>query len=204
MAYDNKEKQEAIAVSLREDEKAERRIAVEYAADCLTVTVEPGAVYDELLFLRDKPDLLFKQLIDITAADYPGDEKRFDVIYHLLSPRHNTRLRLRARAGEGEALPSACPLFASAGWFEREVWDMFGIPFAGNPDLRRILSDYGFQGHPLRKDFPLTGYVELRYDTAKKRIVYEDVTLDQEFRDFDFMRPWEGTEYRDDEQAADA
>ncbi len=151
---------------------------------------------DELLavlkFLRDDPSCLFKMLADITAVDYPERGERFEVVYNLLSLTHNQRIRVKVTAGESEPVPSAVPLFSSAGWFEREVWDMFGIAFSGHPDLRRMLTDYGFEGHPLRKDFPLTGYVEVRYDEEQKRVVQEPVKLTQDFRNFDFMSPWEG------------
>ena len=161
----------------------------------LTVIVPAAAILDVLRQLRDDDRCQFEQLIDICGVDYPEREKRFDLVYHLLSPRKNQRLRLKCEVGEATAVPSVVELFACANWYEREAYDMYGILFAGHPDLRRILTDYGFQGYPLRKDFPLTGYVEVRYDDAQKRVVYEPVRLPQEFRSFDFLSPWEGTEY---------
>jgi NADH-quinone oxidoreductase subunit C len=145
-----------------------------------------------LRFLRDDQNFKFQQLLDITAVDYPAREQRFEVVYNLLSLIHNQRIRVKVAAGEDDTLPSATSLFPSAGWMEREVWDLFGVYFSDHPDLRRILTDYGFEGHPLRKDFPLTGHVELRYDETQKRVVYEPVKLTQDFRSFDFVSPWEG------------
>ncbi|MCF4164567.1 NADH-quinone oxidoreductase subunit C [Zavarzinia compransoris] len=161
----------------------------------ITATVEPGRIADLLVALKDDPALLLDQLVDVCGVDYPERESRFDVVYHLLSMRKNERLRVKLAIGEDVAVPSVVDVFPTAGWFEREVWDMFGVFFDGNPDLRRILTDYGFEGHPLRKDFPLTGYVELRYDEEQKRVVYEPVKLTQEFRRFDFLSPWEGAKY---------
>ncbi len=161
----------------------------------LTLIVEPDSMVRVLETLRNDPLCLFEVLIDICGVDYPEREKRFDVVYHLLSPRRNQRIRVKCEADEDTAVPSVCGLFPAANWFEREAYDMYGILFSGHPDLRRLLTDYGFQGHPLRKDFPLTGYVEVRYDDAKKRVVYDPVRLTQEFRNFDFMSPWEGVEY---------
>ena len=145
--------------------------------------------------LRDDSNCLFKVLVDVTAADYPEREERFEIVYNLLSLSHNQRIRVKVPTDENTPVPSVVPLFSAAGWFEREVWDMFGVFFTDHPDLRRMLTDYGFEGHPLRKDFPLTGYVEVRYDDEQKRVVYEPVTLTQDFRSFDFMSPWEGAEY---------
>jgi NADH-quinone oxidoreductase subunit C len=145
-----------------------------------------------LKHLRDDQNLKFQQLLDITAVDYPSREERFEVVYNLLSLIHNQRIRVKVSAGEEDTLPSVVSLFPSAGWMEREVWDLYGVYFADHPDLRRILTDYGFEGHPLRKDFPLTGHVELRYDETQKRVVYEPVKLTQDFRTFDFVSPWEG------------
>lgn len=158
-----------------------------------------------LEFLRDDSDSLFKMLADVTAVDYPERAERFEVVYNLLSVAHNQRVRVKVRVGEDASVPSAVPVFSSAGWFEREVWDMFGIRFSGHPDLRRMLTDYGFEGHPLRKDFPLTGYVEVRYDEGQKRVVQEPVSLTQDFRSFDFMSPWEGAPHilPGDEKAAE-
>ncbi|MGO1117620.1 NADH-quinone oxidoreductase subunit C [Rhodovibrionaceae bacterium A322] len=145
-----------------------------------------------LTHLRDDPNTLFKQLVELTAVDYPARDERFDVVYLLLSLKHNLRVRVKVTAAEDTALPSVFPVFSSALWLEREVWDMYGIFFEDHPDLRRILTDYGFDGHPLRKDFPLSGHVEVRYDEAQKRVVYEPVKLPQEYRNFDFVSPWEG------------
>lgn len=156
----------------------------------LTIQAPAADIVQVLTVLRD--DFAFKSLIDVCGADYPAREKRFDVVYHLLSLTKNARLRVKIQVGEGEAVPSALGVFAGAGWFEREAFDMYGIPFAGHPDMRRLLTDYGFVGHPLRKDFPVTGFVELRYDDDAKRCVYKPVSLVQEFREFDFASPWEG------------
>ena len=145
-----------------------------------------------LTFLRDDPACDFKVLIDICGNDWPSRAKRFDVIYHLLSITRNQRIRVKIQTDEVTPVPSAIPVYAGAQWYEREVWDLYGVKFDGHPDLRRILTDYGFEGHPLRKDFPLTGFVELRYDDDAKRVVYQPVQLVQEYRDFDFMSPWEG------------
>ena len=144
-----------------------------------------------LQFLRDDRECQFKMLIDITAVDRPAEEERFEIVYNLLSMPQNMRVRVKVRAGENVPVPSVFKVFSSAVWYEREVWDMFGIPFSDNPDLRRILTDYGFEGHPLRKEFPLTGHVEVRYDSEQRRVVYEPVQLVQDFRDFDFTSPWE-------------
>jgi NADH-quinone oxidoreductase subunit C len=170
-------------------------VDAEIAYGELTLTVEPASIVPVLTFLRDDPGCGFISFIDICGVDYPSREKRFDVVYHLLSPRLNTRIRVKLLVGEDEAVPSACGVFPGADWFEREAWDMYGIIFEGHPDLRRILTDYGFEGHPLRKDFPTTGFVEVRYDDSAKRVVYEPVELRQEFRSFDFLSPWEGTDY---------
>jgi len=145
-----------------------------------------------LAFLRDDPTCLFEVLVDICGVDYPARPERFDVVYNLLSVKKNLRVRVKTTASEDTPVPSATGLFSAAGWFERETWDLYGIYFADHPDLRRLLTDYGFEGHPLRKDFPLTGYVEVRYDEEQKRVVYEPVKLKQEFRSFDFISPWEG------------
>ncbi len=161
----------------------------------LTFFVACDRIARVLTELRDDSECLFEVLIDICGVDYPEREKRFEVVYHLLSPRRNQRIRVKCVTDEATAVPSVVEVFPAANWFEREAYDMYGILFSGHPDLRRILTDYGFQGHPLRKDFPLTGYVEVRYDDALKRVVYEPVKLTQEFRSFDFMSPWEGTDY---------
>jgi NADH-quinone oxidoreductase subunit C len=158
----------------------------------LTVEVEAAHLPDALRTLRDDPAFGFVSFIDLCGADYPGREKRFDVVVHLLSPRHNRRIRVKAQTDESTPVPTSIPVFPAANWFEREAYDLYGILFEGHPDLRRLLTDYGFQGHPLRKDFPLTGFVELRYDDELKRVVYEPVKLMQEYRSFDFLSPWEG------------
>jgi NADH-quinone oxidoreductase subunit C len=160
-----------------------------------TITVAADKILDVLRKLRDDEKCQFEILIDLCGVDYPQRAQRFDVVYHLLSPRLNQRLRVKVGADEATQVPSAIPVFPNADWYEREAYDMYGILFAGHPDLRRLLTDYGFQGHPLRKDFPLTGYVEVRYDDEKKRVVYEPVKLTQDFRTFDFESPWEGTTY---------
>ena len=168
----------------------------------LTVTVEPARILDLLAWLHGEGE--FKILVDICGNDWPQREKRFDVVYHFLSLTRNLRVRVKAMLGEGEAIKSSIGIYPAAGWFEREAFDMYGIPFDDHPDMRRILTDYGFSGYPLRKDFPLTGYVELRYDDELKRVVYQPVKLVQEFRDFDFMSPWEGAPHilPGDEKAA--
>lgn len=158
----------------------------------LNVIVDVANIVEALTYLRDNEACQFKCFIDITAVDYPSREKRFDVVYHLLSPRLNHRIRLKTPVAEDESVASVITVFPAADWFEREVWDFFGIPFSGHPDLRRILTDYGFEGHPLRKDFPMTGFMEVRYDDALKRVVNEPVRLTQEYRSFDFLSPWEG------------
>ncbi len=161
----------------------------------LTLTTQPGQIAAVLTFLRDDSACRFKHLIDICGVDYPDRAKRFDVVYHLLSITQNQRVRVKLEVDDGEPVPSATRIFSSAGWYEREAWDLFGIMFSDHPDLRRLLTDYGFEGHPLRKDFPLSGFVEMRYNDELKRCVYEPVSLTQEFRSFDFMSPWEGAKY---------
>ncbi len=161
----------------------------------LTLTATADNLLPLLTFLRDDVQCGFISFIDICGVDYPAREKRFDVVYHLLSPRQNQRIRVKVATAEDEPVPSAFSVYPGADWFEREAWDMYGILFTGHPDLRRILTDYGFEGHPLRKDFPTTGFVEVRYDDNAKRVVYEPVELRQEFRSFDFLSPWEGTDY---------
>ena len=165
------------------------------AFDELTVDVTPANIPGFVEFLKTDPSCRFSTLVDITAVDHPERPKRFDVVYHFLSMYQNQRIRLRVAVREDDVVPSVTGTHPSADWFEREVFDMFGIIFSGHPDLRRILTDYGFRGHPLRKDFPTTGYVEVRYDEELKRVVYEPVSLVQEYRQFDFMSPWEGAEY---------
>ena len=161
----------------------------------LTVTVLPGTIVDFVEFLRDDPSCKFSTLIDITAIDWPERPARFDMVWIFLSMWRNQRVRVKAALREDEMCPSIVEVFPAANWCEREVFDMYGILFSGHPDLRRILTDYGFRGHPLRKDFPTTGYVELRYDEVLKRVVYEPVKLTQEYRQFDFLSPWEGAHY---------
>ncbi|MCL2713462.1 MAG: NADH-quinone oxidoreductase subunit C [Alphaproteobacteria bacterium] len=161
----------------------------------LTVEVAADKIVEVATFLRDDPRLRFVNITDVTAVDYPGRDKRFDVVYHFLSPTLNTRIRLRLRADENTQVPSLIAVFPGVDWFERETWDLYGVIFVGHPDMRRILTDYGFEGHPLRKDFPTTGFVEVRYDDQEKRVVYEPVRLNQEFRRFDFLSPWEGADY---------
>lgn len=163
--------------------------------DELTLLVSADAIIDVLRFLRDDPSCRFVCFIDICGVDYPAREKRFDVVYHLLSPYQNLRIRVKVQTDEDTPVPSAVEVFPAANWFEREAFDLYGILFSGHPDLRRILTDYGFAGHPLRKDFPMTGHVEVRYDDEKKKVVYEPVKLVQEFRSFDYLSPWEGTDY---------
>jgi NADH-quinone oxidoreductase subunit C len=158
----------------------------------LVVTVKRSAIVEVLTFLRDDPRCLFKLLSDLCGVDYPERPERFEIVYNLLSLKLNQRVRVKVTTDEENAVPSATPVYNAAGWFEREAWDLFGIYFSDHPDLRRLLTDYGFEGHPLRKDFPLTGYVEVRYDEDQKRVVYEPVRLKQEFRSFDFLSPWEG------------
>ena len=169
----------------------------------LTVTVRREAIVKVLTFLRNDANCQFNQLLDVAGVDYPDREQRFDVVYHLLSLRQNQRLRVKVLTDEATPVPSVTAVFSAAGWWEREAWDLFGIFFSDHPDLRRILTDYGFEGHPLRKDFPLTGYVELRYDEEQKRVVYEPVKLVQEFRSFDFLSPWEGISLPGDEKAGE-
>jgi NADH-quinone oxidoreductase subunit C len=167
----------------------------EIAFNQLTVAVKAEKIVEIMRYLRDDPGCRFVSFIDVTAVDYPGREKRFDVVYHLLSPALNTRVRLRAQADETTQVPSIIEVFPGADWFERETYDLYGVLFSGHPDMRRLLTDYGFEGHPLRKDFPLTGFVEVRYDDEQKRVVYDKVRLAQEFRNFDFLSPWEGAGY---------
>ena len=161
----------------------------------LNVEADAGAIVQLLGVLKGDAGLAFQQLIDICGADYPDRAKRFDVVYHLLSLTRNRRVRVRVQTDETAAVPSVCSVYPCADWFEREAFDMYGIAFSGHPDLRRLLTDYGFTGFPLRKDFPMTGYVEVRYDDELKRVVYEPVKLPQEYRQFDFLSPWEGASY---------
>ena len=161
----------------------------------LTLDVSRDKIVDVLKFLRDDKSCLFEVLIDICGVDWPARSNRFDLVYHLLSPRLNQRIRIKLMTDETTPVPCAVGIYSASNWFEREAYDMYGILFSGHPDLRRLLTDHGFQGYPLRKDFPLTGYVEVRYDDEQKRVVYEPVELTQEFRSFDFESPWEGTRY---------
>jgi NADH-quinone oxidoreductase subunit C len=164
----------------------------EFAQEELVLKARRDDIAAVLTYLRDNGACQFTQLVDVTAADYPSRPERFEVVYSLLSITNNTRVRVKISASEETLVPSVVSVFGSANWFEREVWDMYGILFSDHPDLRRILTDYGFEGHPQRKDFPLTGYVELRYDEEQKRVVYEPVKLTQDFRSFDYLSPWEG------------
>lgn len=167
--------------------------AVEISLGELVFTVNRNSLYSFAAFLKSDEQCAFSQLVDLCGADYPSrGAKRFDVVYNFLSLKLNQRVRVKVALADGETIASIADLYSAAGWFERETWDMYGIVFEGNADLRRILTDYGFEGHPLRKDFPLTGFVELRYDESQKRIVYEPVKLMQDYRNFDFMSPWEG------------
>ena len=161
----------------------------------LTINVNIEKIVEIVRVLRDDQRFRFVNFTDVTAVDYPGRENRFDVIYHFLSPVLNARIRLRGEANETTQVPSIIGVFPGADWFERETYDLYGVMFIGHPDMRRLLTDYGFEGHPLRKDFPTTGFVEVRYDDQEKRVVYEPVRLNQEFRKFDFLSPWEGAEY---------
>jgi NADH-quinone oxidoreductase subunit C len=161
----------------------------------LTVSVKASDIVSVVTFLRDDPRCEFRSIIDVTAVDWPSRERRFDVVYHFLSPTKNARVRIKLEVDEATPVASIIDVFPGANWFEREVYDLYGVLFTGHPDMRRLLTDYGFEGHPLRKDFPLTGFVEVRYDDEQKRVVYDRVKLAQEFRNFDFLSPWEGTDY---------
>ena len=187
------------------DRLGDKLLRAEVALGELTIEIERDRIPEIVRLLRDDPLCRFACLIDICGVDYPEREERFDVVYHLLSPWLNHRIRVRARTDAAHPVPSIVGLFPAADWFEREAYDLYGILFSGHPDLRRILTDYGFQGHPLRKDFPLTGFVELRYDDTQKRVVYEPVKLMQEYRSFDFLSPWEGMDAAipGDEKAGD-
>lgn len=175
--------------------RANEVVGTEIAFGELTVTATASGILDLLDFLRSDTSCRFSTLVDITAVDYPSRQQRFDVVWHLLSMYQNQRIRVKVAIREDEMLPTLTGIYPAANWFEREIFDMFGILFTGHPDMRRILTDYGFSGHPLRKDFPTTGYVEVRYDDAEKRVVYEPVSLVQEYRQFDFLSPWEGVQY---------
>ncbi len=178
--------------------------AIKDTGDGVVITLPINQLRATLQLLRDDPQLDCKQLIDIAGVDFPEREKRFDVVYQLLSISQNIRMRVKVATDETTPVPSVIDIFPSAGWYEREAWDMYGILFEANPDLRRILTDYGFDGHPQRRDFPLTGYVEMRYDEVQKRVIYEPVKLTQAYRNFDFLSPWEGATYKlpGDEKAA--
>jgi NADH-quinone oxidoreductase subunit C len=173
----------------------DRVLSHSIANDELVLITDIANIVPLLTFLRDDENCQFSQLMDVTGADYPNRVARFEIIYNLLSMKKNLRVRVKLSVEEGAGVPTACDIYPSANWFEREVWDMYGVFFMYHPDLRRILTDYGFEGHPQRKDFPLTGYVELRYDEDQKRVVYEKVKLNQAYRSFDFLSPWEGTDY---------
>jgi len=162
----------------------------------LTVILSKSILLQVITFLRDDKDFQFKQLIDICGVDYPDRLNRFEIVYHLLSLKLNQRIRIKLSVEDGELVPSLVSLYDAANWYEREVWDLFGVMFSDHPDLRRILTDYGFEGHPLRKDFPLSGFSQVRYDDTEKRVVKENVDLVQDFRSFDFDSPWEGTDYK--------
>jgi NADH-quinone oxidoreductase subunit C len=190
MTEELKELGEHIAAAIDDDIRGWR-----VACGELTIDAHAGRIAHILKFLRDDTLCRFVQLIDLCGVDYPDRARRFDVVYHLLSLHNNQRVRVKVEAGEGETVPSVRDVFPCADWFEREAFDMYGLIFAGHTDLRRILTDYGFEGHPLRKDFPLTGHVEVRYDDQQKRVVYEPVKLVQEFRNFDYLSPWEGAKY---------
>ncbi|CAN5520736.1 NADH-quinone oxidoreductase subunit C [soil metagenome] len=190
MAANLKELGDHIATGLGE---AVLRSVIAY--DELTIETDAARIVEVLRFLRDDPDCRFVCFIDIAGADYPDRRNRFDVVYHLLSPYKNHRIRVKVATDGTATVPSVIDVYPAANWFEREAFDLYGILFSGHPDLRRILTDYGFAGHPLRKDFPLTGNVEVRYDDEQKRVVYEPVKLVQEFRNFDYLSPWEGTDY---------
>lgn len=173
-------------------EQADGALSFSIEKDEVTIIAEREQICSVLQFLRDDSECQFKILIGLCGVDYPNREKRFEVVYNLLSISQNNRIRVKVAAAENELVPTVTKIFSTAGWFEREAWDLYGIYFDGHPDLRRILTDYGFEGHPLRKDFPLTGYVELRYDEEQQRVVYEPVKLTQDFRSFDYLSPWEG------------
>lgn len=181
--------------SVLSEEIAEHIEHLEIVHGELTVVIGRDSILPVLRFLHDDKRASFVSMIDICGVDYPQNPERFEVVYHLLSPRNNLRIRVKLRTDEDTPVASATAVYPGADWFEREAYDMYGILFTGHPDLRRLLTDYGFDGYPLRKDFPLTGYVEVRYDDAAKRVVYEPVQLRQEFRDFDYESPWEGTQY---------
>ena len=183
---------EAALTPLGAEMVAELDVAAEVAFGELTLVAERERIVQVLTDLRDR--FGFQQLLDVCGADYPDREERFEVIYHLLSMTRNVRVRVKVATDEVQPVPSVIEVYPSAGWFEREAFDMYGMLFSGHPDMRRLLTDYGFEGHPLRKDFPMTGHVEVRWDEEQRRVVYEPVRLQQEFRNFDFLSPWEGAE----------
>lgn len=188
------EKLESLAAHIRSSlDKHIKEVSITHGQLCLEI--ERESLLAVMSFLHDDSRAMFRILVDVCGCDYPEDAKRFEVVYHLLSVRHHQRVRVKLRTDEAQPVESIVSIFPTAGWCEREVWDMYGVYFSNNPDLRRILTDYGFDGHPLRKDFPLTGYVEVRYDEVQKRVVYEPVKLTQEFRNFDYLSPWEGPDY---------
>lgn len=167
-------------------------LSTHFDQDEMVIVADAQSIEKTLQFLRDDIECQFKMLVSVCGVDYPDREKRFEIVYNLLSLHQNNRVRVKLSVAEDEFVPTACKVFSTANWFEREIWDLYGVPFSGHTDMRRILTDYGFEGHPLRKDFPLTGYVELRYDEAQQRVVYEPVKLTQDFRSFDYLSPWEG------------
>jgi NADH-quinone oxidoreductase subunit C len=177
------------------DALGERVTAVNVAYGELSINVRCADIVEVATFVRDDPRCLFWCIIDVTAVDWPGRDKRFDIVYHLLSPKWNRRVRIKVQTDEVTPVPSLIGVYPGADWFERETYDLYGVLFSGHPDMRRILTDYGFEGHPLRKDFPLTGFVEVRWDDDVKRVVYHPVLLAQEFRNFEFLSPWEGVDY---------
>ena len=166
----------------------------------LTLNISKSLLLQVMGYLRDDKEFLFKQLIDICAVDFPNRSERFEIVYHLLSVKLNQRIRVKLKVADGDLVPSLVTLYEAANWYEREIWDLFGVMFSDHPDLRRILTDYGFQGHPLRKDFPLSGFSQVRYDDIEKRVVNENVNLVQDFRTFDFESPWEGPDYKINEE----
>ena len=173
----------------------EKVVASNIAYGDLTIEVLATDIVEVLTYLRDAPGCAFVSFLDLCGVDYPERRQRFDVVYHLLSPTANRRIRVKVQTDDRTPVPTATGVFAGADWYEREAYDLYGILFTGHPDLRRLLTDYGFEGHPLRKDFPVSGFVEVRYDDEQKRVVYEPVNLRQEYREFDFLSPWEGTDY---------
>ena len=188
-------KLEALQKHLKDSKISKEILETQIALGELSIIIEKDSLVSVLQFLKEDAKNHFTQLVSICGADYPNKVKRFEVIYALLSLKHNNRIRVKVAVGYDEVISTASDIFINATWYEREVWDMYGVMFANNSDLRRILTDYNFDGHPLRKDFPLTGNVEVRYDLEQKKVVYEPVSLTQEFRSFDFMSPWEGTSY---------